>query len=952
MNYFRGREGKSMTLTNNDFLSFGALLRSFRRRQSLTQQHLAEAMGVHRNAIGRWEQGDVLPGSKALVLELAKQLRLSNQEARHLLEASLTSLSPHWLVPFPRNPFFTGREEILESLHSHLGSQQAAALAQSYALSGLGGVGKTQIALEYAHRHALEYSAVFWIGAETVESIVASLLRIADVLQIPGYDDKDLQHVVGAVQRWLSTHEQWLLIWDNLEDLALLDRFLPARRQGAILLTTRRQALGTLAQRIDLLPMEQEEGVRFLLRRAKVLPANAIREQVRQFAEQMPPLYATAAELVAALAGLPLALDQTGAYLEETGCSLASYLRRYEQQQAQLLDRRGGPASAHPHSVTATFALTMEQVEREQPAAADILSVCALVQADAIPEELFLEGAPHLGPVLASLAADPAQFDQAIAVLKNLSLVQRQPKTQSLSLHRLVQAVGRERMGEQERALWQRRVNAALSAIFPEVTYEVWKQCERLLPHVLPCIAALPDHAAEPQIIEMVQRAADYLAQRFQLEQARSLLEHALHLWEQTVGPEHPDLVFSLHRLGTIFYEQGSYALAEPLFQRALHIQEHHWGAEHLQVVASLSLLGMLSCEQGNYAQAEPLQFRALSILERELGAEHARVANPLLRLGNVYYDQGNYALAEPLYQRALRIWEQQFGLEHPSVAIVLSDLAALFAQQKKDEQADCLYRRALRIWEQAAGADYVQVAFPLKGLAELYSRQGRYAEAESLFLRACRILEQVVGAEHPDLARTFNGLADLYAAQGNPQEAEPLYRRALSIREQRLGPQHPETRQALSHLALFQHKQGNLSEALSFAKQALSIRSQILGEAHPDTVAAHTLYTQFLQEQTGTQNTAAVAPVSSQSNPLQAFLAACCELHPRARCRSADLWHAYVHWAEQHHERFPLSRRDLTAQLQALGCQADRTNTTRLWRGIALVRQTRRQNVTEGDRT
>src|SRR5215469_4724574 len=146
-----------MTSTGSDLFSFSALLKTFRTRRHVTQQQLAGAIGVHRSAIVRWEQGDFLPASKALVLELARHLHLDDQETRHLLEASLTALSPHWHVPFPRNPFFTGREEILEALHTHLRAEQVIALTQSYALHGLGGIGKTQIALEYAYQHALEY---------------------------------------------------------------------------------------------------------------------------------------------------------------------------------------------------------------------------------------------------------------------------------------------------------------------------------------------------------------------------------------------------------------------------------------------------------------------------------------------------------------------------------------------------------------------------------------------------------------------------------------------------------------------------------------------------------------------------------------------------------------------------------------------------------------------------
>jgi transcriptional regulator with XRE-family HTH domain len=229
--------------TGNDRSSFGALLKAFRRRQHLTQQQLAEATGMHRSAIIRWEQGDFLPESKTMVLELARHLHLDDQETRQLLEASLTALSPYFLLPFQRNPFFTGREEILEALHAQLGINHTVALIQSSALHGLGGVGKTQIALEYAYRHALDYGAVFWIAAETRENVTSSLLHMAEVLQLLARDEKDQQRVITAVSHWLTTHTQWLLIWDNLEDLGLLHCFLPPVRQGAILITTRNSAL-------------------------------------------------------------------------------------------------------------------------------------------------------------------------------------------------------------------------------------------------------------------------------------------------------------------------------------------------------------------------------------------------------------------------------------------------------------------------------------------------------------------------------------------------------------------------------------------------------------------------------------------------------------------------------------------------------------------------------------
>lgn len=322
--------------------------------------------------------------------------------------------------------------------------EQAIALTQSSALHGLGGVGKTQVALEYAYRHALEYNAVFWIEAETADHIISSLLHIAEVLQLPERDDKDQQRIVVAVQRWLTMHSRWLLIWDNAEDLTLFDRFLPPVRQGAILLTTRAQALGILARGVSLSPMESEDAMLFLLRRAKVLDPTATQEQLCQLAASLPGEYAAAKKLVEVLGGLPLALDQAGAYIEETGCRFADYLQSYGKQRTRLLARRGTPGDNHPHSVVATFRLIWQRVRQGHPAAADLLCVCAYLHAEAIPEELFLV---DLARPTAS-EPDSSDFDLALAALRTCSLVQRHLEACTFSLHRLVQVVLQEEMSE------------------------------------------------------------------------------------------------------------------------------------------------------------------------------------------------------------------------------------------------------------------------------------------------------------------------------------------------------------------------------------------------------------------------------------------------------------------------------------------------------------------------
>lgn len=821
-----------------------------------------------------------------MVRPLARHLRLDDQETRQLLEASLTALAPYLLVPLPRNPFFTGREEVLKVLHTQLGVDRAVALTQSSALYGLGGVGKTQIALEYAYRHALEYSAVFWIGAETEEQMVFGLLQIAEVLHLPGQDDKGQQRVVAAVQHWLATHGQWLLIVDNVEDLTLLDRFLPSVRSGAILLTTRSSTLGTWTRGLDLTPMEPDEGLLLLLRRAKILASDAGGRQVRQFAEEHPIPYRAATTLVETLGGLPLALDQAGAYLEATRCGLSAYLDLFHTRRAALLRSRGEGARDHPASVSTTFTLALTSATKRHPAVGDLLRVCALLQPDAIPEELFCQGVASLGGSLATVCREPLEWDRVLAVACSSSLLSRQAEGRTLSLHRLVQAVLLDAMTEAEREQWSRRVLAALDAVFPDMlpttADAVWERSERLWPQALFCLHRAGSDEESLVFASVADKTAQCLRVRTQYQEAELLSHRALHIRESVLGPVHPEVASSLHALAFLCWEQG------------------------------------------------------------------------------------RDAEAERLYQRALSIWEQTLGPNHPDVARTLNNLAILCVGQGKANEAEALYQRALQIWEQALDPDHPLVASGLNNLAELYQHQGRNPEAELLYRRAWHIWEQTVGPDHHEVSYALNGLANLFRDQSNHVQAEALYQRALAIREQRLGPAHPETAQLLHDLALLRRRQGKGSEALSLVERARSVRSQFLGDTHPKTVTTRTLSLQLLQEQPGEQNEAlferksareasnvlrevqqaekisrALQDIScrAQADPLQKFLDTCCEFHPRAWCRSADLWQAYEQWVAECQERYPLSRGAFSAQLKAHACRADRTKTTRIWRGIALVK-------------
>jgi tetratricopeptide (TPR) repeat protein len=444
--------------------------------------------------------------------------------------------------------------------------------------------------------------------------------------------------------------------------------------------------------------------------------------------------------------GLPLALEQAGAYIEETGCGLQGYLRLFQARGVQLLKEQGEFVPDHPKSVATTWSLSFEKVEQANAAAAELLRFCAFLAPDAIPEELFTESAAELGPTLEPVAADPTMLNTVIRELLKYSLVHRDPETQTLSIHRLVQEVLKDQMDEETQRLWAERAVRAVSRAFPFPKYSNWDRCRRYLLQAQVCSALI--------------------------EQWKLLFTEAARL---------------LNRLGNYYLRQrGEYKQVEQLHQRALTIREQVLGLEHPGTATSLVHLAGLYQAQGKYEQAEPLYEQALTIRRKVLGDEPPDVAQILNNLAGLYQVQGKYEQAEPLYQRALTIYEKVSGPDHPWTATSLNTLAALYRSRGKYEQAEPLLQRSLAIREKALGPEHPDTAISLNDLALLYNSQGKYEQAEPLYQRALAICEKTLPPDHPSIANTLENYASLLKKMNRNEEATTLEERARAIRAKR----------------------------------------------------------------------------------------------------------------------------------------------------------------------
>lgn len=741
-------------------------------------------------------------------------------------------LPPVWNIPYAQNAFFTDRENVLHQLHETFRIGRDTASPLPLALSGLEGIGKTQVAIEYAYRYNDEYECVLWAQANSYEGLESSFVEIAKLLHLPDVDYNHSYHIVAATKKWLQENANWLLILDDFTEMSLINSFIPPGCKGDILLTTHVQNMGMLAQPIEVDKMTLEDSALFLLRRVK-------KKADLQFDQVSLDERNVALEIARLMEGLPLALDQAGTYIEEKGSTLASYLLLYKHYRLKQLKRRGRKTGEHPYSVAFTWSLSFEQVKKADPVAATLLCLCSFLYHEAIPEEIILQDTPNEKDSLGPASTDQLMLDKAVKELRRFSFIRRDAIHKLLSVHSLVQVVLKETLTKATQKQWAERTIRAVNRVFPKVTFSTWERCRRYMPHVEVCAAFIEQwQITTPEAGQLLHEAASYLHERTMYKSAEHFYKRALHIRETLYGKDHPDVATTLNDLAWLYRTNGRYSEAESHFQRALTIRENAFGPEHPDVATTLNDLAWLYYNLGHYQHAEQLHLRALDIRKKTQPPDNLATATSLNNLAWLYYKKGQYGQAEQLYLQTLNMRMTNLGEDHPYTATSLNNLALLYFDQARDKEAEQFYNKALAIRQQSLELDHPDTATSMNGLAQLYYAQGHYAQAEVLYEKALHIWQQVFWSDHSHVALVLNNLARLYRAQGRYGRAEEYYDQALAIRERVLSPEHPDVAQTLHHRARLYRSQGKYKAALEDYLRALAIREEVLGANHPDVAA------------------------------------------------------------------------------------------------------------------
>ena len=677
-------------------------------------------------------------------------------------------------------PLLAGRENLLAELGTRLTGGDNAT-PRKVALCGLGGAGKTSVALAYARRHLDEVGVAWQFPAADTTVLAAGFGELA--AQLDARDPADTRDPVASVHAVLAgSAVPWLMIFDNATDMASVAAFLPPAGPGRVLITSQNPAWPGLALEVPLLDPDTAAG--FLVRRTG------------------DPHRQAARDLAVELGGLPLALEQAAAYVQTRGESLAGYLALFRERRADMLDL--GEPTGYPGTVATAWRLAFEAVQQAAPGAAGLLRLLAFCAPEAMPLRLLLRPrpgllerlAPEVAAVLEPLLEDNLAANDAIGALRRYSLISL-PANELVSVHRLVQAVTKDQMPGELAKAWQQAAAALMEAAIPPDTAmpETWPTCAELLPHAQAALALTS---------RGMRQIALYLGQSGSYPAARDLFRAIADALggDDGYGAEHPCTLIHRGELASWTGEAGDAAGARDQFAALLPIAERVLGPEDPDTLITRSELARWTGKAGDAAGARDQCAALLPVQERVLGVEHPAV---LTTRGSLAYwtgQTGDAAGARDQCAALLPVQERVLGPEDPAIPTARGNLARWTGEAGDAAGARDQFAALLPVRERALGPEHPYTLTIRGNLATWTGEAGDAAGARDQFWELLPIQERVLGPEHPQTLFTRSNLADWTASAGDAAGARDQYAALLPIQERILGPGHPDTLTARRNLA------------------------------------------------------------------------------------------------------------------------------------------------------
>jgi tetratricopeptide (TPR) repeat protein len=714
------------------------------------------------------------------------------------------------IIPFSQNESFVGRELQLAEVEAKLFSNGQT--TSTLAIVGPGGTGKSQLALEAAHRTRQDNKncSVFWIDASDKDSLYQSYATIAQKLSMLG-GDSDLADMKQIVKRCVAEMNvrQCLLIFDNAEDAFLrssgsstteaadLAEFLPQSKLcSAIFTTTNSDMAQVLAPQnvIELQHLTADSALRMLQNHLTMPLSDAEQPESR--------------DLLRGLSYLPIAIVQAAACMNTSSMTVQEYRAQLDEHKELALRYSSDPSEDNARSpdvtnpVATTLSISMDQITRSDASAADYLCLAACVDRKDILVGLLK-------------AASPQEREDAIKVLDNYALVTRRPAESAIDLHRLVHRALRKRLQVQGR-LVQCAQNAITQLIimFPDDSHSNRSRWRRLLPHVRYALSQIPadydDHRDDKSYLAW--KCAMALNSDGRHEEAGKLQLEVMRSSESGLGSEHPYTLSIMNNLALTYNHQGRWKEAEELQVRVMQTMKKVLGDEHPNTLAGILHLALTYSNQRRLREAEELQMQVMQTRKRSLGSEHPDTLTSMNNLALTCKYQGRWREAEELEVQVMQKRKRMLGDVHPSTLISMGNLALTYSNQGRWEEAETLQMQVVETTKRVLGDAHPFTLTSLSTLAQTCWNRGRCKEAQELQKQVLKTIKRVFGDEHPDTLETMHNLACLLQSQARYKEAIALMERCLQPRQQVLGEQHPNTQSSLDTLSIWRSECGNES--------------------------------------------------------------------------------------------------------------------------------------------
>jgi tetratricopeptide (TPR) repeat protein len=728
------------------------------------------------------------------------------------------------IIPFSQSEQFVGRESQLAELETKLFiHSQVTAMA----VVGPAGTGKSQLALEVAHRTRKRNKdcCVFWIDASDADRLDQSYESIAEKLRIPGWDEEkaDSRQLVKA---YLETGKlQCLLIFDNADDVnlgpTLLSDYQPRSGRCAVLYTT-----------------TNGNTVKALVAAPNVLQ---LREMVPNTAQKMleshvqPALLATkeyeAHLLLRELSYLPLAIVQAAAYMNTQNVTAEEYQSLVSKQKEGNLKRgREAPKDTSwerdtTGPVATTLLISLDKLQGDNKLAADYLSIAACVD----QKDILLDLLPR---------SSSREGEEAVKVLSRYGLVSRRPAESSIDLHQLVHKSLRGWLRGQGRLdEWTRTATRELNRVFPPHDHSSRSKWRRLLPHARYILSHSTGKQQGSDREGLVWNCAMVLHNDGRWQEAEGLFVQVMETRKRVLGEEHLDTLTSISNLALTYANQGRWKEAEELEVQVMETRKRVLGEEHLDTLISIGNLASTYRNQGRWKEAEELDVQVMETRKRVLREEHLDTLISIGNLASTYWNQGRWKEAEELDVQVMETRKRVLGEEHPDTLISIGNLASTYRNQGRWKEAEELEVQVMETRKRVLGNEHPDTLIGIGNLALTYRNQGRWKEAEELEVQVMETRKRVLGEEHPDTLISIGNLALTYRNQGRWKEAEELEVQVMETRKRVLGEEHPDTLISISNLASTYWNQGRWKEAEELDVRVMETRKRVLGEEHPDTL-------------------------------------------------------------------------------------------------------------------